>query len=105
MLTDEKIPFVKEDTKRRYGGGKIAKGKFDFEIGNKMCLECKSIGTGSNLRLPWPTAKNTPIKAHQLRALRQEMLNGKFSGLLIEIRDKQEYFILTMRNGDGTQLG
>ena len=96
LLTVEKIPFVKEDTKRRYGGGKITKGKFDFDIGGKMCLECKSIGTGSNLRLPWPTAKNTPIKTHQLSALRQEMLNGKFAALLVEIRDKQEYFVLTM---------
>lgn len=100
LLAAEKIPFTKEDTKRRYGGGNIAKGKFDFKIGDKMCLELKSIGTGSNLRLPWPNAKNTPIKTHQLRALRQEMLRGKLAGLLVEIRDMREYFMLTMSQLD-----
>jgi len=95
LLEDNNLPFTREGSKRNYGMRSSGKGKFDFLLEN-AAIECKSIDRDSNLRMPWPNVKNTALKAHQLKALREYSRKGFLAGLLIQIRSKNKLYWLNI---------
>ena len=94
------LPYTREGSKRNYGVRGSNKGKFDFWVNNKIAIECKSVETSTNLRLPWPRVKTPKIAAHQLKALRAESEKGNIAGLLIEIRKINKLYWLDIRGLD-----
>jgi len=87
------LSFTREGSKRTYGLSHSGKGKCDFLL-DKSAIECKTIDIDTNLRMPWPGTKNTPIKAHQLKALREFRKKGFVAGILIELRRKDKLYWL-----------
>lgn len=71
-LIEHGIQYDREGEQNAYGH-RASKGKCDFSL--RECrlkaVECKTIGKLSNLRLPWPKSKNTPLKTHQFAELRK----------------------------------
>ena len=95
LLEDNSLPFTREGSKRNYGMRSSGKGKFDFLLEN-AAIECKSIDRDTNLRMPWPNVKNTALKAHQLKALREYSRKGFVAGILIELRHKDKLYWLNI---------
>lgn len=95
LLENSGLSFTREGSKRNYGLKFSGKGKFDFLL-ETAAIECKSIDRDSNLRLPWPNVKNTALKAHQLKALRDYSRKGFIAGLLIQIRSKDKLYWLNI---------
>lgn len=95
LLEINNLPFTREGSKRTYGLSFSGKGKFDFLLEN-AAIECKSIDRDSNLRMPWPNVKNTALKAHQLKALREYSKKGFIAGILIQIRSKDKLYWLNI---------
>ena len=93
LLEDSGLSFTREGSKRNYGMRSSGKGKFDFLLEN-AAIECKSIDKDTNLRMPWPNVKNTALKAHQLKALREYHRKGFVAGILIELRRKDKLYWL-----------
>jgi len=89
------LPFTREGSKRTYGISHSGKGKFDFLL-ETAAIECKSIDRDTNLRMPWQNVKNTALKAHQLKALREYSRKGFIAGLLIQIRSKDKLYWLNI---------
>lgn len=99
-LDDLGIPYTREGSKRSYGTRHSNKGKFDFMINNKLAIECKSINRAIDLSLPWPCKKSTKIRAHQLKALREDAEKGNTAGLLIEVREVEKMYWLNILDLD-----
>jgi len=95
LLESSGFSFTREGSKRTYGISHSGKGKFDFLLEN-AAIECKSIDRDTNLRMPWLGTKNTALKAHQLKALREYRSKGFIAGLLIQIRSKDKLYWLNI---------
>jgi len=95
LLESSGFSFTREGSKRTYGISHSGKGKFDFLLEN-AAIECKSIDRDTNLRMPWANVKNTALKAHQLKALREYSSKGFLAGLLIQIRSKDKLYWLNI---------
>jgi len=92
-LKQNDVEYIRENSKRAYGVAVANKGKYDFET-KHAAIECKTVITASNLRLPLPNKKNTALKTHQLKALKDAKTKGKTAGLLILIQKENRSFWL-----------
>jgi len=95
LLEINSFSFTREGSKKTYGISHSSKGKFDFLL-DHAAIECKSIDRDTNLRMPWANVKNTALKAHQLKALREYSSKGFLAGLLIQIRSKDKLYWLNI---------
>ena len=95
LLENSSLLFTREGSKRTYGISHSGKGKFDFLL-QSAAIECKTIDRDTDLRMPWRGMKNTPIKAHQLKALREYSSKGFLAGLLIQLRAKDKLYWLNI---------
>jgi len=95
LLEKSGFSFTREGSKRTYGISHSSKGKFDFLL-DHAAIECKTIGRDTDLRMPWLGTKNTALKAHQLKALREYSSKGFLAGLLIQIRSKDKLYWLNI---------
>lgn len=87
-------PYTRENVARF--GIRASKGKFDFKIIGEpsICFDCKSVATNNNLTMP--PMKTPKVKTHQLRELRKEHALGNASGLLIEYRNIEKVYWLSI---------
>lgn len=99
-LIAAKVPYKREGQQVRRGG-EVGKGKYDFSLSNSpiKAIECKEIGILSNLRIPWPKSKNTPLHSHQLKALREAGTPDE-AGHLIYCTSTDTYYWMSMRDFD-----
>jgi len=93
--------YTQEDIAHSTRTSKRREGKFDFTVHLKNkdhCIECKS--NAGNITFPNCTNLNPAIKQHQLRALREALLDGNKAGLILNFRSKDIWVYLSIKAFD-----
>jgi len=93
--------YTQEDIAISTSTAKRSKGRYDFIVHCKdkdHCIECKS--NAGNITIPNCTNLSPHIKSHQLKALREALLDGNKAGLILNFRSKNTWVYLSLKAFD-----